>query len=304
MINKAIEKSGYVFNIQRYSLHDGLGIRTVVFLKGCPLQCRWCSNPESQRFMPELAYNKDKCIGCEACFRCHQVCAYDAVGKSQDGGIELNREHCQQCFRCVDQCPSKALHTFGRQMNVTDIIKIVEADSAFYMRSGGGLTISGGEPLMQADFVIDILKETKRRRLDATIETCGYASWDDLRRVAEYLKTIIFDIKSMDSDKHREFTGLNNDLILANLTALRSTFPQLRILVRTPVIPGFNDSEEDIGAILDFIKGWHNTSYELLPYHRLGQQKYNYLGRDYPMGDRQLDNDKMQAFNTHVKSRT
>ncbi|HWR42009.1 (2S)-3-sulfopropanediol dehydratase activating enzyme [Sporomusa sp.] len=301
--NRANEKSGYVFNIQRYSLHDGLGIRTVVFLKGCPLQCRWCSNPESQKFTPELAYNKSKCIGYEACSRCQKVCTYGAVGQSQDGTIELSWDNCQHCFQCVDQCPSKALHTFGRQMNVADIVKVVEADSAFYMRSGGGLTISGGEPLMQADFVIDILKEAKKRRIDATIETCGYALWDDLRRVGDYLKTIIFDIKSMNSDKHKEFTGVNNDSILANLTALRITFPQLHILVRTPVIPGFNDSEADIGAILNYIEGWPNISYELLPYHRLGQQKYKYLGRDYSMEAAQLNEEKMKMLNAYINSR-
>ncbi len=296
--------SGYVFNLQRYSLHDGLGIRTVVFLKGCPLQCRWCSNPESQRYRPELAYNRSKCIGCEACYRCQAVCEYDAVAKSPDGTMILNRDKCRQCRRCVDQCPSKALHTFGRQMTVADILKVVEADSAFYMRSGGGLTISGGEPLMQADFVISLLKETKKRRIDATIETCGYAPWADLSRVGAYLKTIIFDIKSMDPNKHKEFTGLNNDLILSNLTGLRSAYPQLQILVRTPLIPGFNDTEQDIGAILDFIAGWPNTSYELLPYHRLGQQKYSYLGRDYPMGNIQLDNNKLQAIQAYIKARS
>lgn len=304
LTNDANGSSGYVFNIQRYSLHDGLGIRTVVFLKGCPLQCRWCSNPESQRYTPELAYNSSKCIGSEACSRCQTVCAYAAVAKSRDGTMALNRDKCRQCRRCADTCPSKALHTFGRQMSVADILKVVEADSAFYMRSGGGLTISGGEPLVQADFVISILQETKRRRIDTTIETCGYAPWADLSRVGAYLKTIIFDIKSLDPNKHQEFTGLNNDLILTNLAALRNTYPHMRILVRTPLIPGFNDSERDIGAILDFIKGWPNTSYELLPYHRLGQQKYNYLGRDYPMGDSQLDNGKLQAINAYVKSRT
>ncbi|QDR79023.1 (2S)-3-sulfopropanediol dehydratase activating enzyme [Sporomusa termitida] len=304
LTNDTNGSSGYVFNIQRYSLHDGLGIRTVVFLKGCPLQCRWCSNPESQRYTPELAYNRSKCIGYEACSRCQTVCEYAAVAKSQDGMMTINRDKCRQCHRCADKCPAKALHTFGRQMSVADILTVVEADSAFYMRSGGGLTISGGEPLVQADFVISILKETKRKRIDATIETCGYAPWADLSRVGAYLKTIIFDIKSMDPNKHKEFTGRNNDLILTNLTGLRRAYPQLQILVRTPLIPGFNDSEQDIGAILDFIKGWPNTSYELLSYHRLGQQKYGYLGRDYPMGDSQLDNGKLQTINAYIKSRT
>lgn len=303
MNNKSSGKFGNVFNIQRYSLHDGPGIRTVVFLKGCPLRCYWCSNPESQRSYPELAYTPSKCIGCHACFQCKPLCSYGAIDQNEDGTVEVNREVCRNCLECVRSCPSKALHTLGRQMTVLDVIKAAEADSAFYTRSGGGLTISGGEPLMQADFVIEILKEAQKRRIDATIETCGYALWDDVNRVGEKLKTIIYDIKSTDSKKHKQFTGVTNELILDNLIKLRQTFPKLRISVRTPVIPDFNDSEADIGAILDFLNALPNVSYELLPYHRLGRQKYEFLGRAYPMTDTLLNKETMANLNAYVKSR-
>lgn len=303
MNNKSSGKFGNVFNIQRYSLHDGPGIRTVVFLKGCPLRCHWCSNPESQQGYPELAYTPSKCVGCHACFQCKALCSYGAIDQNEEGTIEINREVCRNCLECVHSCPSKALHTFGRQMSVLDVIKAAEADSAFYTRSGGGLTISGGEPLMQADFVIEILKEAKKRHIDTAIETCGYAVWDDLKRVGENLKTIIYDIKSTDSNKHKQFTGVTNELILDNLIKLRQTFPKLRISVRTPVIPDFNDSEADISAILDFLNALPNVSYELLPYHRLGRQKYEFLGRAYPMPDTLLNKETMANINAYVKSR-
>lgn len=290
-------KSGYVFNIQRYSLHDGPGIRTVVFLKGCPLRCRWCSNPESQKPLPELAYNTSKCIGCNGCSRCNTSCVFGAIGNNESGCIHINRDNCRSCFKCVEQCPSKALHIFGREMHVSEIIKTVEADSAFYARSGGGLTISGGEPLMQSDFVVELVKEAKKHRIDTTMETCGYAPWEIVKSVAENLSSsIIYDIKSMNSAKHKQYTGVANELIVNNLIRLRHEFPKLNILVRTPVIPGFNDSKSDISAIVDFISTLPNTSYALLPYHRLGQQKYEYLGRVYPLGDARLNMELLQEL--------
>lgn len=209
----------------------------------------------------------------------------------------------RNCFNCTDQCPSKALHAFGREMQVSEIIHAVEADSAFYTRSGGGLTISGGKPLMQSDFVVEILKEAKKRRIDATIETCGYAPWENVKSVAENLgSSMIYDIKSMNTAKHKQYTGVANELILNNLIKLRHEFPKLKILVRTPVIPGFNDSESDISAIIEFIRKLPNISYALLPYHRLGQQKYKYLGRVYPLGDARLDMELMQELDAHAKA--
>lgn len=289
-------QNGIVFNIQRYSVHDGAGIRTVVFLKGCPLRCQWCSNPESQERAPELAYNEKKCLGRTLCGSCQAACPYGALTDGENDKIACRRSHCQRCFSCVADCPSTALHILGKTMTVAEVMKVVETDSAFYFRSGGGLTISGGEPLMQAGFVTALLREAKRHRIDATIETCGYADWSALAEVAGQLSRIIFDIKSLDAAKHRFYTGASNALILDNFMKLRETFPGLDILVRTPVIPGFNDSPDEIRAIRDFTARFARVRYELLPYHRLGQQKYTFLGRDYPLGDRLLPEGKMAGL--------
>lgn len=185
------KKDGIVFNIQHYSVHDGPGIRTIVFLKGCPLRCKWCSNPDSQLQHPELGYNPNKCIGTEKCTRCFEVCKYGAIKQDDNESpkVLIDRKRCKECLLCPDACPSKALEIFGRQTSIQDIIKAVEKDSAFYARSGGGLTLSGGEPLMQAEFVTEVLKEARRRRIKTTIETCGYAEWS----------------KCIDPNKHKEF---------------------------------------------------------------------------------------------------
>lgn len=289
-------KQGYVINIQHYSVHDGPGIRTLVFLKGCPLQCKWCSNPESQRNQAELAYKINKCIGTRECTKCLEACHSGAIKKSEDNKILIDRNLCEGCHSCVDSCPSKALSVFGKLMSVNEVLKIVEGDSIFYSRSGGGLTLSGGEPLQQASFTIELLKEAKKRRINTSMETCGYTDWHSLENACEFLDTILFDIKCINEDKHIEFTKVSNKIILSNFIKLCERFPSTPKLVRTPVIPGFNDSEEDILEILDFIKGRPNVNYELLTYHRLGQPKYEYIGREYPMGDVKLDEEKMKLF--------
>jgi pyruvate formate lyase activating enzyme len=295
------KKQGYIFNIQHYSLHDGPGIRTMVFLKGCPLQCRWCSNPESQKSHPELAYNKTKCIGLQECGRCVAACPHEAI-QICDSGIHIVRENCRECFRCVDECPSTALYVFGMLKSVDEILKIVEADGAFYARSGGGLTLSGGEPFMQADFTIALLQEAKRRRINTAIETSGYTEWPTLEKACKYLDTILFDIKSMNNDRHIEFTNVSNKVILNNFKKLCNKFPELSILVRTPVIPSFNDTVEDITDIVNHIKDKSNVDYEILPYHRLGEPKYNYLDRKYSLNGIKLEVEKEKCLHEVVKN--
>lgn len=295
---------GVVFNIQRYSLHDGPGIRTLVFLKGCPLRCRWCSNPESQNLDPELAYNAGKCIGVEECGLCLGQCPKGALLEGEDGRVRVDRGACRESFACVDVCPSHALTAFGKWMSVDEVLRTVEADGPFYTRSGGGLTLSGGEPLAQADFARDLLRQAKVRRIDTSMETCGMAEWDSLERACRYLDSILFDIKSMDGGKHKEFTGVSNDRALENFMLLCDRFPDLEKHVRTPVIPGFNDSEEEIGAILDFLADKPNVRFELLGYHRLGLPKYRYLDRDCPMGELVLDENKFKLLKEMVEGRT
>jgi pyruvate formate lyase activating enzyme len=294
-------KYGCIFNIQRYSLHDGPGIRTLVFLKGCPLRCQWCSNPESQHSQSELAYNVNKCIGFERCGRCQQSCRQGAIRQTDDNKIRLERKLCQGCFQCVEACSAKALSTFGTMMSVDEVLTVVEADGLFYARSGGGITLSGGEPLQQGKFAYELLFEAKRRRIKTAMETCGFSEWSEMSKVCTVLDHILFDIKCMDSLKHEKFTGVKNEVILDNFKQLCKQFPALPKLVRTPLIPGFNDKEEDILEIARFIKGKPNVRYELLPYHHFGKSKYEYLGREYPMGCLPQDNLRVAVLQEMVR---
>lgn len=297
-----MKKSGIVFNIQKYSVHDGPGIRTVVFLKGCPLRCRWCSNPESQKPQPQLVYNPKKCLTLEHCVRCIEVCTAGAIKSGEGNRIRLDRDICTECLLCTKACPSLALNVYGETMTIPQVIDKVEEDSSFYSRSGGGLTISGGEPMHQADFAINILKEARRRRINTAMETCGFCQWEDLERACEVLDTLLYDVKSLDPEKHRIFTGISNELILENLQKAREAFPELAIWVRTPVIPGFNDDPEDIRRILEHIQDMPNIRFEALDYHRMGKPKYEYLGLEFPMGDQKLDEEKIKRIHRMIRS--
>lgn len=278
-------KKGTIFSIQKYSVHDGPGIRTLIFLKGCSLSCDWCSNPESQALQPQLAYNPEKCLTVEKCQRCQGICPRDALSTGDDGKIVRDAAACDDCLVCADACPTHALNVYGYEISVEEALKSVEEDECFYSRSGGGMTLSGGEPLMQHDFALALLREARKRCVDTCIETCGNVPWAVLREAASLLNNVMYDIKCIGKETHREFTGVSNEHILSNLANLKASFPELPVTVRTPVIPGFNDTEEEIAAIVDFIKDMPNVSYELLAYHRMGTPKYAYLGLEYPMGE-------------------
>ena len=285
----------YVFNIQHYSLHDGPGIRTIIFLKGCPMACRWCCNPESQRRTPELAYVPSQCIGRKACGRCQVRCSQQAITFDDDGNAAIQRIHCNQCQDCVSVCPAKALQTEGRIYTVEELLDIVEKDAVFYEHGNGGLTVSGGEPLSHPEFLKELLQQAKQRHIHTAIETCGNAPYEALQQVAPFLDMILFDIKSMNTQKHKEYTGWGNEQILENFTALCRDFPTIPKCVRTPVIPGFNDTPEEIQAIRTFLQPFSNVTYEALPYHEFGRGKYKALGRPYPMGDVKL-RDEMREY--------
>jgi pyruvate formate lyase activating enzyme len=297
------EAEAIVFNIQRYSVHDGAGIRTTVFLKGCPLRCRWCANPESQVLRPELAFNARLCAGVEECASCAPVCPEGALVVSEFGPPSVDREKCSGCMACAEVCPADALHRHGAEKTVRQILDEVERDSVFYARSGGGMTLSGGEPLMQSRFALALLREARRRRMDCAIETSGYAHWSVVAAACALLREVYFDVKMIDPDRHEKQTGVGNAPILENLRRMVEEFPQLDICVRTPIVPTVNDSEEDIGAILDFLAPWPRLKYELLPYHPLGTPKYLLLGRSPPMDEAALPDARLAELRALVARR-
>ena len=292
-----------VFNVQKYSVHDGPGIRTIVFLKGCSLSCRWCSNPESQQREPELAFNAGRCLGVSKCGHCIVACPYGSITLGEDDKLRIDRSHCTACHMpCADACPAQGLLVYGKQRTVDDVLNVVEQDMAFYARSGGGLTLSGGEPLLQGEFAVALLREARARRIKTAVETCGMVSAETVRAAAEYLNYVLFDIKHMDSAEHEAQTGLSNRHILENFRILAEEFPDLPILARTPIIPGFNDSEQAVTAIAQFLKPYERVEYEMLPYHRLGTQKYQFLDRPVPMGEVKLDAEHMNRLQAVAQS--
>jgi pyruvate formate lyase activating enzyme len=277
---------GRIFDIQKFSVHDGTGIRTLVFLKGCPLACAWCSNPEGQAYSAELVYSRDRCLGTSQCDRCMQACMARAVGQDADGKVKIDRQLCDNCGTCAYVCPSEALQLSGDLVSVDHVMRVVEEDSGFYARSGGGLTLSGGEPLSQGDFVKTLLVTARNRGLDVVIETSGLCRWETLAEIAPLVDQIFYDIKCMDAESHKRTTGVSNEGILENFRKLRRSFPGIPVIVRTPIVTGVNDTEEEIQAIVQFINDAGGAAgYELLPYHRFGETKYGKLGKTYSLKD-------------------
>jgi pyruvate formate lyase activating enzyme len=284
--NPAVLK-GTVLNIQHFCTHDGPGMRTTVFLKGCSLRCKWCSNPESIHPKPELAYNLSKCIGKDQCGLCIRECPESAIFNVEpDQKVRINWDLCTNCGKCVPVCPPQALYLFGQEMTVDEVLAEVEQDSSFYRDSGGGITLSGGECQLQADFAAALLEEAHRRGINTVIETAFNVPWANLEKVLKHVDVCLHDHKLTDPERHKKWTGVDNSRILENFKKAYETFPNARFIARTPLIPGVNDDEAHIRAVLAFIRPHKNVvDYELLPYHRFGESKYSFLGRIYEMED-------------------
>lgn len=285
-----VGESGWVFNIQHFSVHDGPGIRTTVFLKGCPLRCLWCDNPESQDIRPHIFFWSDRCIGCNQCL---SVCPHHAVIEVPGVFKQVQGDLCDLCGACLAECHSGALEQVGKLMTAAEVLEQIELDRPFYDQSGGGMTLSGGESLAQPDFAGRLLGAAKARGIHTAIETCGFAAWDVWQRLLPHLDLILYDVKEVDPSKHRIFTGVSNRLILKNLERLAKT--DVPVIVRRPVIPGYNDDVEDMHALGHFVQQLQTVcDVHLLPYHRLGYSKYDRLGRKYMLGDKPaMENDAL-----------
>jgi pyruvate formate lyase activating enzyme len=262
-----------IFNVQRFCIHDGPGIRTTVFLKGCPMRCSWCHNPEGISPAPGLSFDPRKCIGCGYCLR---VCPEGAHVLQEDGHA-LRREVCVVCGQCTEECFARALELVGREATVEEVLAEVQRDRPFYDVSGGGMTVSGGEPLFQIDFTAALLACAKAEGLHCCVETSGYADFRCFERILESVDLFLYDIKDMDDKRHVEQTGVPNSDIIANLRALHAAGAAIRL--RLPIIPGFNDRPDHIQGVAALVSELPNLrGVELMPHHRLGAGKRDRLG--------------------------
>lgn len=272
--------TGMIFNLQKFSLHDGPGIRTTVFFKGCPLQCWWCHNPESQAPGRELMIRAERCIGCGECAR---NCPHGAIGNGP-GGLATRREKCAVCGACAVVCGPQARVMTGREETVAAVLAEIEKDLVFYDESGGGVTFSGGEPLSQPGFLLELLMACRERGIHTAVDTCGFASRDTLLGIAGAADLFLYDLKVMDRARHERYTGVSNELILDNLGALAEKHPA--VAVRIPLIPGVNDDAKNIMETGRFLSRVPNIrQVTVLPYHPTGMAKYAGLGKVYRLGD-------------------
>ncbi|MCI1985761.1 MAG: choline TMA-lyase-activating enzyme [Lactobacillus sp.] len=297
-----VERQVMVFNVQKYNVYDGPGIRTIVFLKGCPLRCQWCSNPEGLEQKYQVMYKRDVCSNCMACV---DVCPMGIHYIDENGHHQVRRDRsCNGCRKCVAVCPMAALNISGEVKTISELLKLVHEDDAFYETSGGGITLSGGECTAQPEGAITLLQACKDDGINTAIETCGYAPTENLMKIAEHVDLFLYDLKHMDPVKHNELTGMSNEKILANLTKLLQEGYNVKI--RMPMLKGINDSEEEIDAVIDFLKPYKDLpnfkGINLLPYHKLGVNKYSQLGMKYPVdGDPSLSDADLDRIEGMIK---
>lgn len=296
MVSIDYNKTGIVFDIQRFSIHDGPGIRTIVFLKGCPLSCLWCCNPESQKLKPVIMFQASNCIHCG---RCISACKQGAINPANKGLID--RELCIGCGECANVCPASALVLKGKTMTVEQVILELKKDAISYRRSGGGITISGGEALVQSEFTTELLKACKAQGWHTAIETTGYSNSSAIERIFPYIDLALLDIKAMSSEIHQKYTGVKNDVVLKNAVRISEI---TETVIRVPTIPSVNATVEEFNKICSFAKTLHDIkTIHILPYHTYGENKYELLNKDYLMKDiRSLNPDEIELLKTVVES--
>ena len=291
------KKTGTIFNIMRYCIHDGPGIRTTVFFKGCPLQCWWCHNPEGLKSQKEVFYHADKCLQCGDCL---EVCPHHAI--ENRGGLFITVDgECHLTGKCADVCSSEARRIVGRDVTVDEVMKEIEKDVVFYDESSGGVTFSGGEPLMQPSFLEELLKYCKNGGIHTAVDTSGYASPEIFEKICQYTDLFLYDLKTVDDKTHREHTGASNELIMENLKIITSR--QSKVVIRLPVIPGVNDDRKSILDIGQFVSSLRNIEeIDILPYHETGIEKYKRFGLQYrkPQTD-SISRDKLDGIQEDLK---
>lgn len=278
-----VERTALIFNIQKYSIYDGPGVRTLVFFKGCPLRCQWCSNPESQTRAHQVMLMQNLCKNSGDCM---PVCPVGIHTKDGSGVHLVSKTiECIGCRKCEVACPNSAIAIVGEVKTISEIIEIIEEDRFFYENSGGGVTLGGGESLAQPEAAINLLMSCKQRGINTAIETSGYTSLNVIQTIAEYVDLFLFDMKHMNPEKHYEGTGVHNEQILTNLKWLLEN--RYNVKVRVPTLKGYNDDNENLLQMADFLQQFklHKNfkGIDILPYHKLGVNKYNQLGRDYPV---------------------
>ncbi|MBU5483306.1 choline TMA-lyase-activating enzyme [Clostridium sp. MSJ-11] len=298
-----IERKATIFNVQKYNMYDGPGVRTLIFFQGCPLRCKWCANPEGLLKKYRVMFKSNSCVNCGACVSVCPVGIHTISNESLKHEVNRNID-CTGCKKCVDACLKSALSIAGEVKTISELVEIVEEDITFYEVSGGGVTLGGGEALMQPEAACNLLMACKQEGINTAIETCGYAKMETVLKAAEFTDLFLFDLKHIDSDKHSQLTGVRNEQILENLKELLRR--KYNVKIRMPLLKGVNDCKDDIENAMEFLmpfKDYKNfKGIDLLPYHKMGVNKYKQLGIEYPIeGDPSLNNEDLDRIESWIK---